>query len=94
VDGTAFNQREAENRSAIRLRRVVFEMVTLLLRETVGRGHRIAVAHPPTENGLIGLAKPDRRLCQGIEHGLQVKSGAADDLEHVSGCGLLLERFA
>jgi hypothetical protein len=30
VDGTAFNQRAAENRSAIRLRRVVFEMVTLL----------------------------------------------------------------
>ena len=29
-----------------------------------------------------------------IEHGLQVESRAADDLEHIGGRGLLLQRFA
>ena len=29
-----------------------------------------------------------------IEHGLQVEGRAADDLEHVGGGGLLLQRFA
>src|SRR6476619_7024718 len=31
---------------------------------------------------------------QRIEHRLQIKSRAADDLEHVGGGGLLLQRFA
>src|SRR5262249_16358044 len=46
------------------------------------------------DNGLICLAQSDSRLCQRIEHRLQVKSGAADNLEHVGGRGLLLQRLA
>src|SRR5215475_10881648 len=42
----------------------------------------------------IRLAQPRRRLDQRIEHRLQVKGRAADDLEHVGGGGLLLQRFA
>ena len=33
-------------------------------------------------------------LDQRIEHGLQIEGRAADDLEHVGGGGLLLQRFA
>jgi hypothetical protein len=33
------------------------------------------------------------RLNQGIEHGLKLEFGAADDLEHLSGRRLLFERF-
>ena len=43
---------------------------------------------------MIGIAKPDGRLAQRIEHRLQIEGRAADHLEHVSGGGLLLERFA
>jgi hypothetical protein len=35
-----------------------------------------------------------RRFDQGIEHSLQVKGRAADDLQHVGGGGLLLQGFA
>ena len=34
-----------------------------------------------------------RRTQQRVEHGLQIESRAADDLEHIGGCGLLRERF-
>ena len=39
-------------------------------------------------------AQPRRRLDQRIQHRLQVEGRAADDLEHVGGGGLLLQRFA
>ena len=34
-----------------------------------------------------------RRFDQRIEHGLQIERRAADDLEHIGGGGLLLQRF-
>jgi hypothetical protein len=43
---------------------------------------------------LSGLAKLRRRLGQRLEHHLQIICRAADDLEHVGGGGLLLQRFA
>ncbi len=46
------------------------------------------------QDGHIGFAQPGRRLHQRIKNGLQIESRPADDLEHVSGSGLLLERFA
>src|SRR5262249_60010905 len=41
-----------------------------------------------------GAAKPRRALNQGLQHRLEIESGAADDLEHVGGRGLLVQRFA
>src|SRR5215471_16089094 len=42
----------------------------------------------------ICVAKSNGRLDQRIEHRLQVEGRAADDLEHIGGGGLLLQRFA
>src|SRR5262245_29927599 len=41
----------------------------------------------------IRLAETRGRFEQSIENGVEVKSGSADDLEHVGGGGLLLECF-
>ena len=41
----------------------------------------------------IGIAQPRGRLDQRIEHRLQIEGRAADDLEHVGGGGLLLQRL-
>ena len=41
----------------------------------------------------IRLAQPDRRLHQRIQHHLEIKRRAADDLEHVGGGCLLLQRL-
>ena len=43
--------------------------------------------------GVISVTQPRRRLDQCIEHGLQIEGRPADDLEHVGGGGLLLQRF-
>src|SRR5262249_22820606 len=42
----------------------------------------------------VGFAQPRRRFDQRIEHGLQVKSRSADNLEHVGRGGLLLSRLS
>ena len=42
----------------------------------------------------IHRTAPRCRLGQRIEHRLQIEGRAADDLEHVGGGGLLLQRFA
>src|SRR6516165_5644249 len=43
---------------------------------------------------MIRIAKTGCRLGKRIEHRLQIKGRTADDLEHVGGGGLLLQRFA
>ena len=42
---------------------------------------------------MVGVAQPRRRLGERIEHGPQVEGRAANDLEHVGGGGLLLQRL-
>src|SRR5262249_35136389 len=42
----------------------------------------------------IRIAQSNRRLDQRIEHSLKVEGRAADDLKHVGGGSLLLQRFA
>ena len=50
---------------------------------------------PSLEDGAIfGLANSKGKFHERIEHGLQVESRAADDLEHVGCRCLLLQRFA
>ncbi len=43
---------------------------------------------------LARIAKTSGRLDKSVEHGLQIEGRAADDLQHVGGRGLLLQRFA
>jgi hypothetical protein len=43
---------------------------------------------------MIRIAKAGCRLSERIEHHLQIEGGPADDLEHVGGGGLLLQRLA
>src|SRR5215208_335180 len=48
----------------------------------------------PENCSHIRFAEPDRRFDKRVEHGLQIEGRAADDLEHVSGGGLLLQGFS
>ena len=52
------------------------------------------LAIAPEDQCVIRLAQTRRRLDEGVEHRLQIEGRAADDLEHVGGGGLLLQRFA
>jgi hypothetical protein len=42
----------------------------------------------------IRIAKPGRRLDQRVKYRLQIEGRSADDLEHIGGRGLLLQRLA
>ena len=46
------------------------------------------------DGGLVGIAEPCGRFDERLQHRLQIEGRAADDLEHVGGGGLLLQRFA
>jgi hypothetical protein len=42
---------------------------------------------------LLGFTQSGCRFYQRLEHGLEIERRAADDLQHVRGGGLLLQRF-
>src|SRR4051812_31484719 len=46
------------------------------------------------DGSLVGVAQVGRRLDERLQHALEVEGRAADGLQHVGGCGLLLEGFA
>ena len=94
VHRAAFEYCAPENRAAIRLRRVLFEMLALLLGQAERRDEGIAVGFAPPDNAGIRLAQHGRRTNEGVEHRPQIKSRPADDLEHVGRGGLLLQRLA
>src|SRR5262245_47827970 len=72
---------------------VVFDELPVLLGKPM-RGAQVKDIALTTENERVfRLAQPCRRSDERIEHGLQIEGRTADDLEHVGGRGLLLERF-
>jgi hypothetical protein len=64
------------------------------LLETEGRDFLVSGAQLLMNCSHIRFAKSRGRLHQRVEHGPQIEGRAADDLEHVGGRGLLLQRFA
>src|SRR5262249_24755996 len=63
-------------------------------RETVARHVIVSVAFLAGDGGHVRLAELRGRLGKRIEYRLQVEGRAADDLEHIRGGRLLLQRFA
>ncbi len=59
----------------------------------LGGGQVIAAAVEPQDIGLLGLAQALRCLGNRVEHRLDVRGRAGDDVEHIAGRGLILERF-
>ena len=56
-------------------------------------GKRSSIAQEDTAHSSASHSRA-ADFDQRIEHGLQIEGRAADDLEHVGGGGLLLQRFA
>jgi hypothetical protein len=75
----------------------VGELLRLLLffgREAEVRSQAIHICFLLKNGAFISLAKTGGGCSQRIQHTLQVEGRAADDLEHISGGGLLLKGFA
>src|SRR5262249_50437116 len=93
VNDPAFKYSSPADRPTMNLqlkRKHVLQKVGL---ETVSRGvlHALVLEKPYV--GPVRVAQPRRCFDDRIEYLLQIERRAADDLEHVSGGGLLLQRL-
>jgi hypothetical protein len=84
----------AGDRTTIRPDRMLFHVLLLLRGEAVAGDMMVGAVLGEPEGSPVRAAKVRRRLDQSVEHCLQIEGRAADDLEHVGGGGLLLQRFA
>ena len=89
----ALDEGSAGPRSPIDRGRMGRHELLVFGRESERRFEVIVAIFRSSQDGHIGFAQPGRGLDQRIENGLQIESRAADDLEHVCGGGLLLQRF-
>src|SRR5216683_7672694 len=94
MNNLAIDERPSGHRAAVNLNGQIFYEFGKLTGEAVrGRTKENAIG-AARDRALIGIAKPGCRFNQRVEHSLEIKGRATDDLEDVGGGGLLLERFA
>jgi hypothetical protein len=72
---------------------VLAEKLDLLRRGAAARRQVEALAPSRHDEDVLGLAEALRRFGDGVQHRLNVRWRAADDVEHVARRGLVLERF-
>src|SRR6516225_8806088 len=92
MNGLALEYEPAGHRTAIRPERMLFHVLLLLRGEAVARDMMVGAVLGEPDGSPIRAAKACRRLGERVEHRLQIKGRAADDLEHVGGGSLLLQR--
>src|SRR4030095_12541547 len=94
MDGSALERGAANQGAATRLDHLTLHVLFVVRGVAVIRSETIGVAFAAKDEGGVRLAKGGCRGDQRVKHRLQVEGGAADDLEHVGGRGLLLEGLA
>jgi hypothetical protein len=92
VDRLAF-ERVPDQRAASWRNRIILHQLLKLLGKTVAGDQVMNLTLTTEYECAISIAKARRRLDERVEHRLQIESRTADDLEHVGGGGLLLQRF-
>src|SRR6516225_787586 len=93
VNGLAFEQSASVNRCALRHHRKLLHGVHEFLRDAVGLSTVEHAAFLASDGRMVGLAQSGRRFDKRLQDSLQIERRAADDLEDIGGCGLLLKRF-
>src|SRR5262249_32070224 len=81
-----------ERSPAARYGRCSYKLDKLLGHSIIGSKLKMQTLRA-NDTSHIRLAQSCGRIDQRIEHGLQIEGRAADDLEHIGGGGLLLERL-
>src|SRR6516225_3589311 len=93
MDRLPFEQDAPVRRASFRLDGNVPDVIHEFVGETIGFCTIENPAELPGNGAFVGVAKAGRRLDQGLQYRLQVESRAADDLEHIGRCRLLLQRL-
>src|ERR1700731_946656 len=94
MNRSSFERSPSGNCSGTNRDRMTLHVLIEVGRDTMARDDFIRLAFWTTDDCGVGLPQAMRRFDQGIEHSLQVEGRAADDLEHVGGGCLLLQRLA
>src|SRR5262249_24215817 len=93
VNDLTVSQRSPSNRTSIHLSSRSAHVVGILRRISVGCGPKEGLADLASNGSLVGIALARSCFNQRIKNRLQVKGGAADDLEHIGGWSLFLPRL-
>src|SRR5262245_12242242 len=93
MHSSPFKQRTTERRAAIGCDWNISHIINKFERKTIRFGAIKDSILLTSNNSLLGIAERRRRLNESLQHGVQVESRTADDLEHIGGSGLLLERL-
>src|SRR2546430_13610756 len=90
----ALKQNSTSYRPPIPLHRQGFDVFIETGREPMRRYNLVVRAFLTSDRRHVRLTKSGGRFDERIEHGFEIEGRAADDLEHVSGGGLLLQGLA
>jgi hypothetical protein len=93
VNDLALEQGASDDRAAFRLDRHIANKFHELGREAIGLRAIEHAVFLPRDRSLVGVAKPGGRFNERLQDWPQIEGRAADDLEHIGGRGLLLQRF-
>src|SRR5580700_8897949 len=94
MNGSSFERGPPGNCSGTNRDRMTLHVLIEVGRNTMARDDFIRLAFWATDNCGVSVAQVRCRFYQCIEHGPKIEGRTADDLEHVGGGGLLLQRFA
>src|SRR4029077_16983924 len=94
MDGPAFQQNSADTGITSRTNRMEPQGFFMLGRQRKSCLDFVSIAARSPNICSVGRAKPGSRFDKRIEHRLQIERRPTDNLQHVGGCGLLLESFA
>ena len=83
----------ATDRAAVDRKGISEDEILCFLGKAACRDQVIFIVSPPKHHCLIGAAEARHRLHQRVENRLEIEGRAADDLEHIGGRCLLLERL-
>src|SRR5262245_22926594 len=93
MDDLAFEQRASSDRAAFDRYRHIFDVLRVFTRKAIcfdAIEHAVLLTR---DGSPVSIAEPGSGFDQRLQYGSQVESRAANDLEHVGGGSLLLQRF-
>src|SRR4029453_10708720 len=93
MNGPAFAHHATQYRPSSTRDRMIAQVLLELRRQAIARDAWIGFVLSPVDRCAVCITQSRSRLDQSIQYRLKVESGGVDDLEHISGSGLLLERF-
>src|SRR6266702_8879811 len=89
----AFKQDAPRYRSTVDPSRVTCDELGVVTRKPVARFEVESFTFRSTYDHRVRLAQAGGRVDESIEHRLEIEGRTADNLEHLGGRGLLLQRF-